>query len=67
MIREKRKQGECTREEGGPRGTWVAQLVKRLPWAQVMIPGSLLSGESASPSALPPVFMLSHPFSQISK
>ena len=40
------------------RGAWVAQLVKRLPLAQVMILGSwdlariglLLSRESASPS-----------------
>ena len=40
-------------------GAWVAQLVKRLPLAQVMTPrvlgwrpasGSLLVGESASPS-----------------
>ena len=44
------------------RGTWVAQLVKHLPLAQVMILrfwdevpslGSLLSRESASPSAPP--------------
>ena len=40
-------------------GTWVAQCVKRLPLAQVIIPGSwdpaptsgsLLNGDSASPS-----------------
>ena len=45
------------------RGAWVAQLVKHLPLAQVMIPGSwnrapesvsLLSGESASPHSAPP-------------
>ena len=48
------------------RGAWVAQLVKRLPFAQVMITGlgvelhrgSLLNGESASPSPLP--FPLAH-------
>ena len=47
-------------------GTWVAQLVKHLPLAQVMIPGlgssplsgSLLSGESAFPSAPPPACAL---------
>ena len=54
-----------------PRGAWVAQLFKHLPCAQVMIPegwggvpptsGSLLSGESASPSpsAAPPAYGLS--------
>ena len=45
------------------RGTWVAQSVKQLPLAWVMIPGSrdgapalgsLLRGESASPSPVPP-------------
>ena len=55
------------------KGTWVAQLVKRLPLAQVMIPvswdpgptlGSLLSREFASPSPsvspTPPACALSH-------
>ena len=48
-------------------GIWVAQVARHLPLAQVMIPwlrlrpasGSLLSGESASPSAPPSLLMLS--------
>ena len=28
------------REKSAPWGTWVAQSVKLLPWAQVMIPGT---------------------------
>ena len=56
-------------------GTWVAQSVKHLPSAQVMIPGfwdqalspassgSLLRRESASPSTSPPTRALSFAFS----
>jgi len=49
-------------------GAWVAQMVKHLPLAQVMIPGSwdgapawgsLLGGEPASPSTVPPACALS--------
>ena len=42
-------------------GTWVAQLVKHLPSAQLMIPGSRaqLTGKSASPSAHPLPTLLS--------
>ena len=54
-------------------GAWVAQSVKRLPSAQVMIPdvrptsGSLLSGEAASPSPSEISLAFTLTFSQINK
>ena len=53
------------------RGSWVAQSLKLLPWTQVMIPGSLLSEEPASPSPsallTPCLCSLFHSLPQINK